>query len=236
MDYNASSQDYSAQKELRKKRLEELKRKRQLKNEAMEQLSHGSGAVSAGPHSFASNYDMSETTSLSDLPNASTVIEVPVSLPAIRPSHSRQEERKMPRAGESSFATPINEAGTSKMKPKYSLMARTTQKVAGTTPSKVRRLKRNREQQILLYLERGAWVFCGVLFLRLLFSDRGIVDYYSRKTMLNTRSSDYMAVNVENEDLINEISLLKENRVYQKKVIRSNLGFIASDEFLILVE
>lgn len=238
MDFNGPSQDYSAQKELRKKRLEELKRKKQLKNEAMEQMSQGSGAVSAGPHTFAGSFGESLNSNYNDLPERpATVIEVPAALPVIR--QERTERRQMPRAGETSFNTPLNEAGTTKMKPKYSLVSRTGAKIAGTTSTsttKDKRIKRNREQQILLYLERGAWAFCLILCLRLLFADRGIVDYYSRKGLLNTRTSDYQAIHLENEELIEEIAMLKENSAYQKKIIRSNLGFIASDEFLILVE
>ena len=244
LDFNSPSPDFSAQKEFRKKRLEELKRKNQLKKDAMDRLAQGNGAVSAGPHSFASNFEEtvveddhpSFTSSAMDLPSeplkASRTYELPVILPTVN-----TERRSPARTVDSnSFTESLEQANEVKLKPKYSIVTRANEKVSGVSASKAKKLKRNREQQWLLYAERSAWVFCGILCLRLLFADRGIVDYYSRKGMLDTRGQDYKVIHLENEDLIREIALLRDNPAHQKKIIRTNLGFIAEDEYLVLVE
>lgn len=244
MDFNSSSPDFSAQKEYRKKRLEELKRKNQLKKEAMDRLAQGSGAVSAGPHSFSPSF---EETVVEDVPHNfanPSVHDLPpeppgksFELPVIVPSISSERRSPPPRSAEqSSFTTPLSEASEVKLKPKYSLVSKANEKVSGVSTAKEKKLRKNREQQWLLYAERAAWIFCGILFLRLLFADRGIVDYYSRKSHLDVRAQDYRAIHVENEDLIREITLLRDNPTYQKKIIRTNLGFIADDEYLVLVQ
>lgn len=81
---------------------------------------------------------------------------------------------------------------------------------------------------------KGGWLFCVFLMGRLIFSDGGIMDYYSQKTLLENKVSELEANKKENEMLAKEIELIKDDSNYQKKIVRDNLGMIAKDEFLIL--
>ena len=78
------------------------------------------------------------------------------------------------------------------------------------------------------------WAVCGILVLRLIFSQGGVTDYYDRKEALNLRSYEKERLLEENVALRSEIELIKSNSAHQKKLVRDHLGFIASDEFLIL--
>lgn len=81
---------------------------------------------------------------------------------------------------------------------------------------------------------KAFWVICAVLVLRLIFSQGGVVDYYERQTALNERLYERERLEIENQNLRSEIELIKSNASHQKKLVRDHLGFIASDEFLIL--
>ncbi len=233
--------DQFAEKELRKKRLEELKRKREMKKAAMQNLSQGSGAVSAGPATFAREAERPrpQTINVSSLPSQSPEVEVSArpTLPGSRPS--RTVERRMPSASGQSLETPINQRGTSQVRPKYSLVsakASTRTSTATSTRKSAKTAKMSQKDKYLMYLERGAWAFCLFMFVRLVFADRGIVDYYQRKNILSQRQNDYLMISGDNQNLINEISLLKKEKSFQKKTIREHLGFIAGDEYLVLVD
>lgn len=81
---------------------------------------------------------------------------------------------------------------------------------------------------------KGGWLFCVFLMGRLVFSDGGIMDYYSQKNLLDGKVRELEANKKENELLAKEIELIKDDSNYQKKIVRDNLGMIAKDEFLIL--
>jgi len=81
---------------------------------------------------------------------------------------------------------------------------------------------------------RGLWIFCAILLLRLIFSDGGVSDFYDKKQKLVNREEELSRIKKENDHLIKEIDLLKHNSVFQKKIVRDHLGYIAYDEFLIL--
>lgn len=81
---------------------------------------------------------------------------------------------------------------------------------------------------------KGGWLFCIFLMGRLVFSDGGIMDYYSQKNLLDGKVRELEANKKENELLAKEIELIKDDSNYQKKIVRDNLGMIAKDEFLIL--
>lgn len=229
--------DLNAEKELRKKRLDELRRKRELKKAAMDGLSRGAGAVSAGPSSFAREAERSapQSVNVSSLPSRNpSVAPSRPTLPSSRPVRPTVE-RRMPSPEGQSLETPINKLGTSRVKAKYSLVSSAT--TARPTARKTTKTSsRTQTEKYLMYLERGAWVFCLFLFVRLVFADRGIVDYYQRKGHLVDRQNDYLMISDDNQGLIKTISLLKKSKGHQKKTIREHLGFIAKDEYLVLVE
>lgn len=101
-----------------------------------------------------------------------------------------------------------------------------------STKSKSKKRKIN--AQANEYIVKGIWVFCAILFVRLIFSDGGVQDYYNKKEVLNQRFQEQARIETENKALLKEIDLLKSNAHYQKKVVRDHLGYIASDEYLIL--
>lgn len=78
------------------------------------------------------------------------------------------------------------------------------------------------------------WAFCGLLLLRLIFSNGGVVDYYSRLGQLKQKNIEYGKIIKQNKDIIAEIKKIKSNPGYQKKLVRDNLGLIAADEYLVV--
>ena len=72
------------------------------------------------------------------------------------------------------------------------------------------------------------------MVLRLIFAAGGVTDYYSQKTSVNERLSELSDIKKENMQLVREIERMRSDSGYQKKLVRDNLGFIASDEFLVL--
>ena len=86
-------------------------------------------------------------------------------------------------------------------------------------------------QKLLVY---GGWVFCCILLGRLIFADRGVVDYYARQGVIQQKIYQNHLVVKENSELQGEIKLLTQNPAYRKKLVRKHLGVIAQEEYLIL--
>ena len=84
------------------------------------------------------------------------------------------------------------------------------------------------------YLVRGSWVFCAFLVLRLFFASGGIMDFYSQKSLYQERLTELDRIKKENMQIVREIERMQTDAAFQKKLVRDNLGFIASDEFLVL--
>jgi cell division protein FtsB len=84
------------------------------------------------------------------------------------------------------------------------------------------------------YLVRGSWIFCAFLVLRLFFASGGIMDFYSQKSLYQERLTELDRIKKENMQIVREIERMQTDVAFQKKLVRDNLGFIASDEFLVL--
>lgn len=84
------------------------------------------------------------------------------------------------------------------------------------------------------FIAYGGWLFCGVLLFRLVFADRGVVDYYQKQEMINNKVYRMESLKAENSDLEKEITRINDDSSYQKKLVRKHLGVIASDEYLVL--
>ncbi len=97
---------------------------------------------------------------------------------------------------------------------------------------------RKKASQLLTKWQRlgikGAWIFLLLLTFRLVFSQGGVVDFYGKKATIANRLSELEAIKKENKTLLKDIDLLAHDRAFQKQMVRENLGFISSDEFLIL--
>lgn len=84
------------------------------------------------------------------------------------------------------------------------------------------------------YLLKGCWIFCVIMILRLIFASGGVTDYYSRRSVFSDRLHELDRIKKENMQLVHEIERMQSDSSFQKKLVRDNLGFIASDEFLVL--
>jgi len=102
------------------------------------------------------------------------------------------------------------------------------------TTSSTRKKSKSIDPAYSNYLVKGAWVFCAIMVLRLIFANGGVTDYYSQKSQLNERLTQLSEIKKDNMQLVREIERMRSDAGYQKKLVRDNLGFIAQDEFLIL--
>lgn len=97
-----------------------------------------------------------------------------------------------------------------------------------------RKKSKSLDPNLVGYLVKGCWIFCGIMILRLIFANGGVTDFYSRKSVLNDRVSELDRIKKENMQLVREIERMQTDTSFQKRLVRDNLGFIAADEFLIL--
>lgn len=114
-------------------------------------------------------------------------------------------------------------------------------------PASINYIKKEKKKKTLLFsfseetkFTRGlvyfGWAFCFFLVLRLIFAGGGIVDNIKKSNILASKNEELNFVEQENIATSKEIALIEKNAIYQKKLVRDNLGFIASDEFLILFQ
>ena len=114
---------------------------------------------------------------------------------------------------------------------------RATRKVASQisyTTTSSRKKSKSMDPKYTNYLVKGCWVFCAIMVLRLIFANGGVTDFYSQKSIVNERQSELSDIKKENMQLVREIERMRSDTGFQKKLVRDNLGFIASDEFLVL--
>lgn len=114
---------------------------------------------------------------------------------------------------------------------------RATKKVASQisyTTTSTRKKAKPIDPKFTHYLVRGAWVFCAIMVLRLIFANGGVTDYYSQKGQVDVRLHELSEIKKENMQLVREIERMRSDVGFQKKLVRDNLGFIAQDEYLIL--
>ncbi|MBF0361792.1 MAG: septum formation initiator family protein [Oligoflexia bacterium] len=81
-----------------------------------------------------------------------------------------------------------------------------------------------------------SWGATLLLLLRLIFADRGIMDYLNTEKIISEQKNMLKGILSENESLIMEIEKIKNDRSYQIKLVRDNLGAMDSNEYLILFD
>jgi cell division protein FtsB len=81
---------------------------------------------------------------------------------------------------------------------------------------------------------RVAWALFFVMSLRLVFMERGVVDYYKMEKNLASKEYLFESTMDDNIQLVEEIHRIKTDKVYQKQVVRDHLGVIAKDEYLVV--
>ncbi|MFG1499774.1 septum formation initiator family protein [Halobacteriovorax sp. XZX-3] len=78
------------------------------------------------------------------------------------------------------------------------------------------------------------WGFCLFLLGRLVFSQGGVIEYFDKKSTLDQAYHEVTLLKAENDGLMKELDLIRNNHRYKKKLVRDHLGYIARDEYLIL--
>ncbi len=81
---------------------------------------------------------------------------------------------------------------------------------------------------------RLAWVALFFIILRLIFVERGVIDYFQKETHLKEEASILKNIKDENLAIQMEIQKMQQDRAYQKKILRKQLGVIDSDEYIVL--
>jgi len=94
--------------------------------------------------------------------------------------------------------------------------------------------KKSSEANFINYLVKFGWAFCSFLLFRLVFSAGGVMDYYSSLNLLEEKNYEIQSIHEDNKKLALEIKKIGKDSIFQKKLVRDNLGFIARDEYLIL--
>ena len=81
---------------------------------------------------------------------------------------------------------------------------------------------------------RVGWGIVGLLVLRLIFMERGVIDYLGMNSRLNEKKEEIAHIEKENSQISQEIRRLTLDKSYQRQITKETLGVIAADEFLIL--
>ncbi len=93
----------------------------------------------------------------------------------------------------------------------------------------------NFKENFLGYVVKLMWIFSIVLFLRLVFAERGVLEYYFRRNKVQEKLNTLDKQVFANKKLKKEIERIERDITYQKSLVRNNLGFIAEDEFIIVL-
>ena len=100
--------------------------------------------------------------------------------------------------------------------------------------STVKKKRKTKKAGFQLSWTKVCWAIIFCLSLRLVFMERGVIDYYNTKSHINDKIHELELLELENQALVKEIHEIKVNPVYQKKLAREHLGVIARDEYLVL--
>lgn len=83
-------------------------------------------------------------------------------------------------------------------------------------------------------LPRIGWGLVGLLMLRLIFMERGVIDYMGMNGKIKDSQQELSRVKNENAEIGTEIRRISLDKSYQRQLAKEHLGVIAADEFLIL--
>lgn len=104
--------------------------------------------------------------------------------------------------------------------------------VKKTSTSKRKKIQKRKEKNA--WLVKGSWILLSFIFLRLIFAERGVLDYFAMKDLIDHKLSLIEETRVENDEIVKEMDLIKNNSRHQKKIVREKLGFITGDEYLVI--
>ncbi len=88
--------------------------------------------------------------------------------------------------------------------------------------------------ELASWVVKGGWLFCAFLVLRLIFSEGGLLEYHDKTTEYKSDIQELERLKVENENLMVELKKMNDDSIYQKKLVRDHLGYIARNEYLVL--
>jgi cell division protein FtsB len=94
---------------------------------------------------------------------------------------------------------------------------------------KVKQLGPQLQKKFILF----SWLVCALLALRLMFADRGVIDYYRELGHLERQQKTLHEYQQANLALAQEVKRLKTDERYQRKMVREHLGHVAPDEFVV---
>ena len=77
-------------------------------------------------------------------------------------------------------------------------------------------------------------MIAGVLMLRLVFMDNGIIDYHNMQQTIQDKENQLVELREENASLVKEIKKIRTSSAYQRKMAREHLGVIAPNEYLVV--
>ncbi len=106
-----------------------------------------------------------------------------------------------------------------------------TKRIASSRSTKKRKKK---TFELASWFVKGAWIFCGFLILRLIFSEGGILEFQQTRSSYQNMQKELKELKVENENLMVELDQMKDDSIFQKKLVRDHLGYIDKNEYLIL--
>lgn len=109
-----------------------------------------------------------------------------------------------------------------------------TQKVKYLNSVKKKKRRKTKSSGFEFSWYKFSCMIIAALTLRLVFMERGVIDYYNTKDHITQKIHELELLEQENRELIKEIHEIKVNPVYQKKLARDHLGVIAKDEYLVL--
>ncbi|MGZ3787020.1 MAG: septum formation initiator family protein [Bacteriovorax sp.] len=155
------------------------------------------------------------------------------------PQRPRAQERAQATAAPKSSAVATRRSVARPDETDFTPTKRAPRKMASqisytTSSSSSRKKSKPIDPTLVGYLVKGCWIFCGIMVLRLIFANGGVTDYYSHRSVFNDRLLELDRIKKENMQLVQEIERMQSDTAFQKKLVRDNLGFIASDEFLVL--
>lgn len=83
-------------------------------------------------------------------------------------------------------------------------------------------------------ITRIGWGIVGILVLRLIFMERGVIDYLGMNSRINEKKQEITRLENENSAISSEMRRLTLDKSYQRQITKETLGVIAADEFLVL--
>lgn len=111
---------------------------------------------------------------------------------------------------------------------------RAVRKRASSKVTYVKSARKKKRKEFNWSWNKVGWMVCGILFLRLIFMDSGVIDFYDMERTLEKSDYQLELIREDNADLVTEIHEIKTNPKYQKRLAREHLGVIAKNEYLIL--